>query len=130
MKACYIDLKLEILGSLFALFQSFLSNRFQRLLLNDQSLSWSSVQAGVPQGSLLVSLLDIYIKDLPDNLELLVKLFADDTFLFSTVRNPLSARTLNDDLNKIQTTWNHLLNYLQMTPPCFSMFTICYLLEC
>ena len=129
MKTCYIDLKLGILGSLLALFQSFLSNRFQRVLLNDQSLSWSSVQAGVPQGSLLVSLLDIYIKDLPDNLELLVKLFADDTFLFSTVHNPLS-RMLNDDLNKIQTTWNHLLNYFQMTISCFPLFTICYLLEC
>ena len=101
MKTCYIDLKLEILGSLFALFQSFLSNRFQRVLLNDQSLSWSSVQAGVPQGSLLVSLLDIYIKDLPDNLESLVKLFSDDNFLFSTVHNLLSAGMLNDDLKKI-----------------------------
>ena len=101
MKTCYIDLKLGILGSLLALFQSFLSNRFQRVLLNDQSLSWSSVQAGVPQVSLLVSLLDIYIKDLPDNLESLVKLFSDDTFLFSTVHNLLSAGMLNDDLKKI-----------------------------
>lgn len=101
MKTCYIDMKLRILGSLLALFQSFLSNRFQRVLLNDQSLSWSSVQAGVPQVSLLVSLLDIYIKDLPGNLESLVKLFSDDNFLFSTVHNLLSAGMLNDDLKKI-----------------------------
>ena len=30
----------------------------------------------------------IYINDLPDNLELLAKLCADDTSLFSTVRDP------------------------------------------
>ena len=44
----------------------------------------------------------IYINDLPDNLESLAKLFADDTSLFSTVHDPSkSAKLLNDDLQKI-----------------------------
>ena len=43
----------------------------------------------------------IYINDLPDNLESLAKLFADDTSLFSTVHDPSkSAKVLNDDLQK------------------------------
>ena len=44
----------------------------------------------------------IYINDLPDNLESLAKLFADDTSLFSTVHDPSkSAKLLNDDFQKI-----------------------------
>ena len=43
--------KLERIGSsenLLSLFKSFLSNRFQRVVLNGQCSSWSSVLVGVP----------------------------------------------------------------------------------
>ena len=44
----------------------------------------------------------VYINDLPDNLESLAKLFADNTSLFSTVYNPLlSEEIMNKDLIKI-----------------------------
>ena len=84
-------------------FQSFHSDRFQRVVLNGQSSNWSPVLAGVPQGSILGPLLFlVYINDLPDNLESLAKLFADDTSLFSTVYNPLlSTEIMNKDLIKI-----------------------------
>ena len=58
---------------------NFLSNRKQRVVLNGQVSVWASVNAGVPQGSILdpLSFL-IYIDDLCHNLSSNVKLFADD----------------------------------------------------
>ena len=49
--------KLKSMGvsdSLLKLFQSFLTNRFQRVLLNGQTSEWLPVKAGVPQGLFLV----------------------------------------------------------------------------
>ena len=45
-------------------------------------LSWASVKAGVPQGSILGPLFLIFINDLSDNLVSDLKLFADYTFIF------------------------------------------------
>ena len=74
------------------------------MILNGQCSNWSSVLAGVPQGSVLGPLLcHIYINDLPDSLESTVKIFAGDTSLFSTVYNPnMSADQLDKDLKKNQ----------------------------
>ena len=93
---------------LLKLIQSFLSNRFQRILLNSQASEWLSVKAGVPQKSILGPLfLLIDINDLSDNIESTVKLFADVTFLFSVLHNHnASAEVLNRDLQKIS-EWAH-----------------------
>ena len=104
-----------ISGNLLNLFESFLSDRQQRVVLNGQHSKWAPVLAGVPQGSILGPLLFlIYINDLPNNLESLAKLFADDTSLFSTVYDPhKSAKLLNDDLLKISDwayKWKMLFN--------------------
>ena len=76
--------KLESLGisrKLLNLFRSFLNDRHQRVVLNGQLSDWAPILAGVLQGSILGPLFFlIYINDLPDNLNLLAKLFADDTY--------------------------------------------------
>ena len=61
------------------------------------------VKAGVPQGSILGPLFFlIYINDLSDDLVSTVKLFADDTSLFSAARDSnISAYELNNDMQKI-----------------------------
>ena len=47
-----------------------------------------TIKPGVPQGSTLWSIIFlIYINELSDNLEANVKLFADDTSMFSVVSN-------------------------------------------
>ena len=107
-KVCHEGLiyKLKSMGisdSLLKLIQSFLTNRFQRVLLNGQISEWLPVKAGMLQGSILGPLFFlIYINDSSENIESTVKLFADDTSLFSVVHdNNTSAEVLNRDLQKI-----------------------------
>ena len=61
------------------------------------------MNAGIPQGSILGSLLFlIYMNDLPNDLESDPKRFADGTSLFSTVQDiTTSTVILNNDLTKI-----------------------------
>ena len=81
----------------------FLSFRKQRAVLNGQVSHWTSIEAGVTQGSIIGPLLFlIYINDLSDDLSTYAKLFADDTSLFPIVCNiNTSAAHLNNDLRKI-----------------------------
>ena len=85
-----------------ALLTDFLSNRKQRVVLNDQHSSWTDIKAGVLQGSILGPLLFlVYIKDLTENVNSNPKLFAEDTSLFLIVTDEaLSNSYLNDDLKK------------------------------
>ena len=97
-----------ISGRLFKLFQSYLNNRKQRLVLNCFSSDYYSIESGVPQGSILGPLLFlIYINDLERNIKSNVIFFADGTMLFSIVKNPvISASGLDHDL-KIISQWAH-----------------------
>ena len=73
------------------------------MVLNGQLSSWSNIESGVPQGSILGPLLFlIYINDLSEGLTTNAKLFADNVSLFSVVDNiNLSATNLNSDVSKI-----------------------------
>ena len=63
-----------------------MKNRKQRVTLNEQTSSWTEVNVGVPQGSILGPLLFlIYINDLSDGLSSNVALFTDETSVFSVV---------------------------------------------
>ena len=99
----------------FGLIDSFLSDRFQRVLLNDQNSKLLQIKAGVPQGSVLVPFIFlVYIDDLPEGLTSNVKLFADDTLIFSMVRDSSSSSlSLNENLSKISQwgyKWKMLFN--------------------
>ena len=90
-------------GKLLCILIDFLNNCQQRVVLNGQFSSWTKVNVGVPQGSILRPLLFlIYINDLPNGLQSNPKLFADNTSLFATVKDITTSNvSLNNDLTKI-----------------------------
>ena len=95
-----------ISGEFYNLLEKYLSGRFQRVVLIGQTSSWRPVLAAVPKGSILGPLLFlVYIKDLPNDLNSKVKLFADDTSLFTIVKD-------NDllEISKCAYNWKMLFN--------------------
>ena len=92
-----------ISGCLLKLFENYLHDRKQRVTLNGSFSEYSKIESGVPQGSVLGPLLFlIYINDLEKNIKSKIKFFADDTMLFSIVKDPvISADELNHDLDII-----------------------------
>ena len=97
-----------ISGSLLNLFQNYLNDRKQRVVLNGSFSEFTSIESGVPQGSIIGPLLFlIYINDLEINIKSNINFFADDTMLYSIVKDPnLSAIDLNHDLDVIN-KWAH-----------------------
>ena len=95
-----------ISGEFYNLLEKYLSGRFPRVVLIGQTSSWRPVLAAVPKGSILGPLLFlVYIKDLPNDLNSKVKLFADDTSLFTIVKD-------NDllEISKCAYNWKMLFN--------------------
>ena len=92
-----------ISGPLLILIKSFLANRFQRVVLNGQTSCWKEILAGVPQGSILGPLFFlIFINDIPEGIQSNINFFADDTSIFSVMKDSISASiTLNEDLHLI-----------------------------
>ena len=92
-----------ISGNLLNVITDFPYQRKQRVVLDGQHSSWTNVQAGIPQGSILGPLFFlIYINDLSDGLTSNPKLLVDDTSLFSVVQNINStANDLNIDFINI-----------------------------
>ena len=109
-------------GELYNFLESYLSGRLQRIVLNGQMSLWRSIQAGVPQGSILGPLLFlIYINNFPNELKSNVKLFANDTSLFTIVKDKNeSANTLSNDLmliSKWAYNWKMILTQIPVNLP-------------
>ena len=107
-------------GNLLRFFESYLSDRYQRVVLNGFNSEYAAIDSGVPQGSVLGPLLFlIYINDLETNIKSNIIFFADDTMLFSIVKDPLSsADDLNNDLELIR-KWAHQwkMEFSTLPPP-------------
>ena len=85
-----------------------LKARKRRTVLNGQCSGWGDISAGMPQGSILGPLFFlVYINDPTVDLKCNVKLFADDTSLFTIVQDPSTAASdMNHDLELIK-KWAH-----------------------
>ena len=96
--------QIGIKGKLLSLFESYLSNRKQIVVIDGVKSQIMDLKAGCPQGSRLGPLLFIiYINDIQKDLESEILLFADDTTLLAVGSNPeQTSAMLNRDLLKIE----------------------------
>ena len=103
--------KLETLGTrgpLLAWFQSYLTDRKQRVVLQGVCSEWLPVSSGVPQGSILGPLLFlVYCNDISTCIKenSTLALFADDSKLYRPLLFPTSSTLLQHDLSNI-TKWS------------------------
>ena len=73
-----------ILGQIFGLISSVLSNRWLRVFLGGKSLQKYPINAGVPQGSILGrTLFLLYTNDLPEDAICDIAIYAEETTLYS-----------------------------------------------
>ena len=95
--------KLKQNGVSVNLLNNYLNNRKQHVVLNGSFSDYSTIESAVPQESVLGPLLFlIYINDHEADIKSNTNFFADDTMLFSIVKDPvISANDMNHDLNII-----------------------------
>ena len=88
-----------ISGKILKWVKDFLHDRKQRVIVNEAKSSWEYVKSGIPQGSVLGPILFlIFINDLPDWVQSLTKVFADDTKVFRTIQTTNDSEALQEDL--------------------------------
>ena len=106
--------KYGITSNLLTWFKSYLSNRKQRVINEGFKSNWEDTLAGVPQGSVLGPYLFLlYINDIVRDINCNIRLFADDTSLYTVYENENSIKLLEEDLKKIAKyaeSWCIILN--------------------
>ena len=93
-------------------FSDYLSNRFQRVVINGQCSDWVKVTAGVPQGSVLGPLLFlVFINDITSVVNQCdIRLFADDFCLFIKTSIPeIATNYINNNFANIENWANQWL---------------------
>lgn len=75
----------------------------QSAALKSQSSTRRNIEEGITQGSTLGPLLfSVYINDLSSSLQCCVKIFVDDTFIFSVIHDSIATvNAMNEDLLKV-----------------------------
>ena len=107
---------LGIIGNTLGWIEEFLSNRVQRVRIESKFSSWEKVTSGIPQGSVLGPILFVvFINDMPNVVDSLCQLFADDAKLFRNVnlRENENTSKLQVDINNMtewSTKWQLLFN--------------------
>ena len=103
-----------ISGKVNGWIRSWLTDRKQRVMVNNGTSDWLPVLSGVPQGSVLgPSLFLIYINDIEENLTNGILKFADDTKVTSPVGEVNDCETVQRDLNQLMKwseEWQMLFN--------------------
>ena len=97
--------KLEVVGirgQLLEWFRDCLTNRLQTVVIKGEKSCLKRVVSGVPKRSVLGPLLFlIYINDIVNDIQSVIKLFADDTSMSLALKTPnVRADIMNLDLQK------------------------------
>jgi len=88
LKLCAYGIQSDLLQWL----SDFLIGRKQRVVIGYDTSSWCDVKSGVPQGSILGPILfAIYVNNLPQVVDSLIALFADDTKLYPSITSDLDS---------------------------------------
>ena len=94
--------------------QAFLGNRSQQVVIDGEESDSIPVNSGVPQGSVLGLILFLtYINDLPGGISSQVRLFADDTALYLTIKGEEDSSALQTDLDTLsvwESKWDMQFN--------------------
>ncbi|KXJ28647.1 RNA-directed DNA polymerase from mobile element jockey [Exaiptasia diaphana] len=81
---------------------SWLTGRFQRVVVDGEASSLVKVTSGVPQGTVLGPLMFLlFINDIHENLNSNLKLFADDALLYRTINTVNDGIILQNDIDKL-----------------------------
>ena len=89
-------------GGLLKWIEEFLRNRKQRVRVLDYHSEWRDVTSGIPQGSVLGPVLFIiFINDLPDCVDSVCKIFADDTKVYRAIKTQADQSILQQDLIRL-----------------------------
>ena len=92
-------------GSILLWFKYYLTDRCQRVVLENVAPEWSPVTSGVHQGSILGPLLfTIFINTLPDTLSPASKaaLYADDSKVYRPITSLVDSMALQQDPNNLE----------------------------
>ena len=91
-----------ITGKLLDWIEDFLADRKQRVSIRGSLSDWVNITSGVPQGSVLgpISFI-IFVNDMPDVINSMLLMFADDTKLYRTISSPIDHDILQQDIDRI-----------------------------
>ena len=91
-----------ITGKLLDWIENFLIDRKQRVYVRGSSSDWVNVTSGVPQGSVLgPTLFIIFVNDMPNVINSILLMFADDTKLYRTIDSPQDHNILQHDIDQL-----------------------------
>ena len=89
-------------GNLIKWLSSFLTDRSMRVTINGSRSSWVNILSGVPQGSVLGPLLFLlFVNDLPDWIKTNIRMFADDTKIWTRISGGNDSEALQQDLDSL-----------------------------
>ena len=101
-------------GKLWAWIKDWLSNRYQRVIVNGESSEWLPVDSGTPQGTVLAGpFFTVFTKDIDESVRAFLRKFADDTKLAMIIENSHDAEMFQNDINQLvewAKTWAMVFN--------------------